>query len=172
MFAVIFIRGNSLVLRIAGKTAKIAKIRTRKNFVPHCSLRTWSDAFVKWGWQASQAHVTSVLCKLTFAQESRCRVTSNRWFLVREIKYWGLTANAKYHYSYLFFYRINKEDLPLMYSCVFWLCNNMKSDRGQSIRATKLWLNPRRGGWRGGTAICGLFRCVPLWRVWYSSSLL
>ena len=32
-----------------------------------------------------------------------------------------------------------------MYSCVFWLCNNMKSDRGQSIRATKLSLNPRRG---------------------------
>ena len=34
MFAVIFICGN-LFLRIAGKTAKIAKIRTRKNFVPH-----------------------------------------------------------------------------------------------------------------------------------------
>ena len=34
MFAVIFICGN-LFLRIAGKTAKNAKIRTRKNFVPH-----------------------------------------------------------------------------------------------------------------------------------------
>ena len=34
MFAVIFIGGN-LFLRIAGKIAKIAKIRTRKNFVPH-----------------------------------------------------------------------------------------------------------------------------------------
>ena len=31
MFAVIFICGN-LFLRIAGKTAKIAKIRSRKNF--------------------------------------------------------------------------------------------------------------------------------------------
>ena len=31
-----------------------------------------------------------------------------------------LTANPKYHYSYLFFYRINKGDLPLIYSCVFW----------------------------------------------------
>ena len=30
------------------------------------------------------------------------------------------SANAKYHYFYLFFYKINKEDLPLMYSCVFW----------------------------------------------------
>ena len=30
------------------------------------------------------------------------------------------SANAKYHYSYLFFYKINKGDLPLMYSCVFW----------------------------------------------------
>ena len=34
MSAVIFICGN-LFLRIAGKTAKIAKIRTLKNFVPH-----------------------------------------------------------------------------------------------------------------------------------------
>ena len=34
MFAVIFIGGN-LFLRIAGKIAKIAKIRTRKIFVPH-----------------------------------------------------------------------------------------------------------------------------------------
>ena len=37
MFALIFIYGN-LFLRIAGKTAKIAKIRTCKNFVPHSSL--------------------------------------------------------------------------------------------------------------------------------------
>ena len=30
------------------------------------------------------------------------------------------SANAEYHYCYLFFYEINKGDLPLMYSCVFW----------------------------------------------------
>ena len=30
------------------------------------------------------------------------------------------SANAKYHYSYLFFYKINKGDLHLMYSRVFW----------------------------------------------------
>ena len=30
------------------------------------------------------------------------------------------SANAKCHYSYLFFCKINKGDLPLMYSCVFW----------------------------------------------------
>ena len=30
------------------------------------------------------------------------------------------SANAKYHYSYLFFYKINKGDLPLMYSFVVW----------------------------------------------------
>ena len=71
-----------------------------------------------WGWlssmkpQASQAHVTSMLCKLTFSKGSRCRVTSNRWDL--------RSANAKYHYSYLFFYKMYKGDLPLMYSCVFW----------------------------------------------------
>ena len=29
------------------------------------------------------------------------------------------SANAKYHYSYLFFYKIIKGDLPLMYSSVF-----------------------------------------------------
>ena len=29
-------------------------------------------------------------------------------------------ANAKYHYTYLFLYKINKEVLPLMYSCDFW----------------------------------------------------
>ena len=40
--------------------------------------------------QASQSHVSSVLCKLTFSQESRCRVTSNRWDFVWEIEYWGL----------------------------------------------------------------------------------
>ena len=30
------------------------------------------------------------------------------------------SANAKYHHSYLFFYKIKKGDLPLVYSCVFW----------------------------------------------------
>ena len=30
------------------------------------------------------------------------------------------SANAKYHYILPFFYNINKGDLPLMYSCVFW----------------------------------------------------
>ena len=40
--------------------------------------------------QVSQPHVTNVLCQLTFSQESRCRVTSNRWNFAWEIKYWGL----------------------------------------------------------------------------------
>ena len=30
------------------------------------------------------------------------------------------SANPKYHYSVPFFYKINKGDLPLMDSCVFW----------------------------------------------------
>ena len=30
------------------------------------------------------------------------------------------SANAKYNYSYLFFYKINKGDLPLMYPFVVW----------------------------------------------------
>ena len=50
-----------------------------------------------------------------------------------------------------------------MYSCVFWLCNNMKSDRDQSIRATKLSLNPRRERGGGGllpyVGYIGVCRC-------------
>jgi len=38
MFAVIFICGN-LFLRVAGKIAKNAKIRTRKNFVPRGRIK-------------------------------------------------------------------------------------------------------------------------------------
>ena len=34
------------------------------------------------------------------------------------------SANAKYHYSFLFFYKMNKGHLLLMYSCVFW-CENI-----------------------------------------------
>ena len=33
------------------------------------------------------------------------------------------SPNAKYHYSYLFFYKINKGHLLLMYSCVFFVWN-------------------------------------------------
>ena len=60
--------------------------------------------------QAFQAHVTSVLCKFTFSQESRCRVTSNRWDFVWEMNTLFL----------LFFCKINKGDFPLMYSCDFF----------------------------------------------------
>ena len=45
MFAVIFICGD-LFLRIAGKSAKIAKIRTRKNFVPHGRLSNYIVSLV------------------------------------------------------------------------------------------------------------------------------
>ena len=70
---------------------------------------------------ASQAHVKSVSRKLTFSQESRCHVTSNRWDFVWEIEYWGLqTLNIIIFLTLIFFYKINKGDLPLMYSCVLW----------------------------------------------------
>ena len=57
------------------------------------------------------------------------------------------SSNAKYHDSYLFLYKINKGDLPVMYSCVFW-CEIIdlvvlfwavieKSDRGQTITEKK-----------------------------------
>ena len=47
-------------------------------------------AFLNMIAQASQAHVTSMLCKFTISQESGCCITSNRWDFVWEIKYWGL----------------------------------------------------------------------------------
>ena len=62
------------------------------------------------------------------------------------------SANARFHFSQLFFYEMNKGDLPLMYSCVFWCefialvgffgCNcltpvTLSSDRGQTITAKK-----------------------------------
>ena len=55
-----------------------------------------------------------MLCNLTFSQESRCCVTSNRWDTILR------SPNAKYHNSYLFFDEINKGHIPLMYSCVLW----------------------------------------------------
>ena len=69
--------------------------------------------------QASQGHVTSVDCKCTLSQESRCRITGDRWDVVWEIKHWGLqTLNIII--LYLFFYKIYKGHLPLIYSCIFW----------------------------------------------------
>ena len=69
--------------------------------------------------QASQGHVTSVDCKCTLSQDSQCRITGDRWDVVWEMKHWGLqTLNIII--LYLFFYKINKGDLPLMYSCVLW----------------------------------------------------
>ena len=40
--------------------------------------------------QVYQAHVTSLLCKWTFSQESRFCVTNNRWDFEWEIQYWDL----------------------------------------------------------------------------------
>ena len=37
------------------------------------------------------------------------------------------SANAKYHYPFLFFYKIKKEDLPLMYSWVFSVNSSIQS---------------------------------------------
>ena len=56
----------------------------------------------------SQDHVTSVLCKLTFSQESGVALQATVETLLRD------SANAKYQYSYLFFYERNKGDLPLI----------------------------------------------------------
>ena len=88
---------------------------------------------------------------LTFLQESRCRVLSDRWDFVWEIKYWGLRRPNIIVFT--FCYKINKGDLTLMSSCVFlvwshrfsrffWLflcdpCHSLhsteESDRGHTI---------------------------------------
>ena len=67
--------------------------------------------------QASQAHVTSVLCKLTLSQESRCCVTSDHWDFVWEIKYWALRT--------------------LNIIIIIHIMNYEESDRGQTITAKK-----------------------------------
>ena len=43
----------------------------------------------------------------------------HRWHDVWQIKYWGLWR-LNIIILYRFFYKINKGDLPLMYSCAFW----------------------------------------------------
>ena len=59
---------------------------------------------------------------LTFFQESRCRVLSDRWDFVWEIKYWGLRRpNIS---VFTFCYKINKGDLTLMSFCVFFGVNS------------------------------------------------
>ena len=88
---------------------------------------------------------------LTFLQEIRCRVLSDRWDFVWEIKYWGLRRPNIIVFT--FCYKINKGDLTLMSSCVFlvwshrfsrffWLflcdpCHSLhsteESDRGHTI---------------------------------------
>ena len=47
----------------------------------------------------------SVECKFTFSQDSRCRVTGERSDVVSILT----SANAKYHYIFPFFYKMDKE---------------------------------------------------------------
>ena len=81
--------------------------------VPGCS-GMFQNVSCSWFYRRA---VTSVLCKLTFSKESR----------LSRYKHILTSANAKYRYSYLFFCKMNKGDLPLMYSCIhrfsrfFWL---------------------------------------------------
>ena len=62
MFAVIFIGGN-LLLCIAGKTAKIAKIRTRQKFLPHGSHNETQGTRENWGVTNSQNKLVNTLHK-------------------------------------------------------------------------------------------------------------
>ena len=113
--------------------------------------------------QVSKAHVTNVVYKFTFSQESLCRVTGNRWDWMRNKIL--RSANAKYHYCYLFFYKIKKkETYLLMYSCVFliWIhrfsrifncyCltpfEKKKKKATQPVRAHRSWRHQVFNLWR------------------------
>ena len=69
--------------------------------------------------QASKAHVMRVKCNLLSNKRVgvmlQVTVVRNEKKILRSAK-----ATCKYHYILPFSYKINKEDLPLMYSCVFW----------------------------------------------------
>ena len=67
--------------------------------------------------QAPQAHSTRLLCKRTV--ESVSRYKRPGWDFVREIKCWGLRTLNIIILTY-FFYKINKRDIPLVYSYGFW----------------------------------------------------
>ena len=60
--------------------------------------------------QAPQAHVTSVLINVLNTEPVSRYKQPFRLCMRNKIL---RSANAKHHYSYLFFYKINKGDLPL-----------------------------------------------------------
>ena len=66
----------------------------------------------------TQAHVTNMLCKLPFSQESWCRVTSNSEHCMSN-KILRSRLRTLNIIIFTFFYKINKGDLPFMYYCVF-----------------------------------------------------
>ena len=63
--------------------------------------------------QAPQAHSTRLLCKRTGESVSRYKRPLRLCMRNKMLR----SANAKYHYSYLFYNKVSKGDLPLMY---FW----------------------------------------------------
>jgi len=69
--------------------------------------------------QVSQAHVTSVLCELSRKMLAVSRYKRPLRLCMRDKIL--ISANAKYHFTFtlIFFYKMNKGDLPLMYSHYF-----------------------------------------------------
>ena len=80
--------------------------------------------------------------------KSRCRVTGERWDRFHDMR----SGNAKYHYILPFFYKINKRDLPLMHSCVFW-CEWNSHNRAKS--RLRRWIHPKN---RSKISLFYLFR--------------
>ena len=69
--------------------------------------------------QASQAHVTSVLCEFSHKRVG-VALQATVETLYEKKKTVLRSANANIISFLPFFYKINEGDLPLMYSCVLW----------------------------------------------------
>ena len=68
--------------------------------------------------QAPQAHELTLRgCEEPTRESVSCYKRPSRLRMKNKIL---RSANDKFHYSYPFYNKINKGDLPLMYSCVFW----------------------------------------------------
>ena len=79
--------------------------------------------------QPATCNLQPATCNLQLAtcnlQPATCNLQPANYTLHVETLYEKLNTqrptNAKDHYSYLFFYKMNKGDLPLMYFCFFFL---------------------------------------------------
>ena len=108
--------------------AKGSEKRATKNMqlvLQHCCKRSCEATLARFTTlikpQAPQAHVTSVLINVLNTEPVSRYKQPFRLCMRNEIL---RSANAKHHYSYLFFYKINKGDLPLDVFLCFLVWNH------------------------------------------------